>query len=302
MKKFIKISAVIVVILFTNKSFAQFFGPDGTNWYYSKIFVVPDPIIEDYIQITSSGDSTIHGISCNKLMVNTPLFCGDQQTVKYTYYSNDTVFFYEPAYDSFQILYCMNANQGDSWDIRIPDLSDEDTISVSINSIDLITINGVELKRFDVTYTTHFDNMNFSYNSFIIERIGDLNYMFNIMPEWSYTCDEAYISGLRCYNESNSGIYSTGISETCDFQSFVGISEIDQSESIIYPNPSNDIIYFAMDDSSNVLYAIFDLQGHEVLNGIYNSSINIASLNPGSYILTINENGTLKTTKLQIIR
>jgi hypothetical protein len=301
-KKLIKIS-VIITILVTNSTFAQFFGPDGTNWYYSKIFLVPNPILEDFIQISSSGDTTIQGISCNKLIVNTPLFCGDQQSVKYTYYSNDTVFFYEPTYDSFQVLYCMNANQGDSWDIRVPDLGDEDTISISINAIDLVTINGIELKRFNVTYTTHFDNISdFSYNSYIIERIGDIKYMFNLFPEWSYTCSEAIISGLRCYNEQNSGIYSTGISETCDFQSFVGISEVNQYQASIYPNPANEIIYFSTDDSQNVSYVIFDLQGHEVLQGNSTSQINITTLCPGSYIVRINENGTFKSAPLQVIR
>ncbi len=302
MKKEINIIVFSLIVL-TNFSKAQFFGPQGSSWYFSKIYVVPNPLVEDYIQVTSLGDSIIHGILCNRLEINNPLFCGDQRSVKYTYYSNDTVFFYEPVYDSFEMLYNMNASPGDTWSIRVPDMNDDDTISIHVNSTDIVTINGIQLKSFDVTYFAHFDNMtDIEYNSTIIERIGDVKYIFNIKPEWSYTCDEAIITGLRCYEDLNTPIYTTGIANSCDFQSYTGIDDVVNEQLKIYPNPSSDKIFLKNDNLDPIDFEIFDLLGNSILKGITNSEIDISKLNPGSYILLSFEKNTKKSTKIEVIK
>ena len=295
---------IVVAFLFiSTKSQAQYFGNQGATWYYSRVYVVPGPITEGYVQIVSDGDSIIHGKLCNRLHVNMPILCGDGQGTKFTYYSNDSVYFYEPAYDSFQLLYCMNVSIGDSWSIRVPDMNDEDTISVHVNSTDIVSINGEPLKRLHVSYVTQFDNMsNFSYDSEIIERIGDTRYMFNLFPEWSYTCDESYISGLRCYEDPNMPLYSTGLTSACDFQSTIGIEEKELNQQFVYPNPASGLIYLAAENDAEILFNIIDLLGNSVLTGSTKSEMNISSLKSGSYLLFTQFNGVMNLQRIQVLK
>lgn len=302
MKNLLRIIVVAFIFICT-KAQAQHFGIPGSNWYYSRIYVVPSPTIEEYINITSDGDTIIQGKLCNRLHINMPIMCGDGQSTKFTYYSNDSVYFFEPEYNSFQLLYHINANIGDSWSIRVPDMNDEDTISVHVNATDIITLNGVSLKRLQVSYVTHFDNLlDYSYDSEIIERIGDVHYMFNLFPEWSYTCDESYIPGLRCYEDPSMPLYSTGLSSACDFQSFLGIGEQEIEQQIVYPNPSSNVVYVLTDNDAEVTFEIVDLLGHSLLKGRTTTEINLSSLVTGSYLLLTQHNNFIKSQKIQVIK
>lgn len=292
-------------LLFSNISFAQYFGIEGSTWHFSKVNVaifMPGSLNESYMHIASSGDTTIHGKVCNRLVNSSPLWCSNEQGTKFTYYANDSVFYYEPAYDSFELLYDMNASQGESWYIRIPDDNDEDTISVHVNFTDTVTINGVQLKRLQVSYNTHFDNMApFSYDSEIIERIGDTHYLFNLLPEWSYTCDEAIVTGLRCYEDPNMPLYNTGIASSCTFQSYIGLDEQEFTQLLVYPNPASNTINLSIENRAEVTYEIFDLLGNLVASGQTYSEIDISTLVSGSYLLMVQDKGILRTGKLQVI-
>lgn len=92
-----------------------------------------------------------------------------------------------------------------------------DTINVSIDSISPIVINGKSLKRLHVPYYLLTEEYPYSYNSIIIEKIGDIQYMFNYYPSASVACDGNYSAGLRCYQDSELGFYSTGIADSCDY-------------------------------------------------------------------------------------
>ena len=301
MKNLLRI-IVLASFFICTKAQAQHFGIQGSNWYYSNVYFVPGPTIEGYINIASNGDTTIQGKLCNRLQFNMPIGCGDGQGTKFTYYSNDSVYFYEPAYHSFQLLYYINASIGDSWSIRVPDMNDEDTISVHVNATDIINLNGVSLKRLQVSYVTHFDNLlDYTYDSEIIERIGDTRFLFNLFPEWSYSCDESVIIGLRCYEDPSMSLYSTGLASACDFQSFLGLEEQEIDQQIVYPNPSSNVVYLSTVNDSELSYEIFDLLGHSMLNGRSTSEINISSLKSGSYILVTTVKGLIKSQKIQVM-
>ena len=97
----------------------------------------------------------------------------------------------------------------DSWVIEIKDEEqDLDTIKISVDSISIININGIDLKVLYVTYFKLNENMHEVYSSRIIEKIGDIQYMFNWFPWSSIACDVNYTNGLRCYEDQNIGFYS----------------------------------------------------------------------------------------------
>jgi hypothetical protein len=57
------------------------------------------------------------------------------------------------------------------------------------------------------------------------------------------TCDANWADGLRCYEDTYIGFYSTGIADSCTYI-FVGLNEIEQRKEAIkvYPNPAKDKI------------------------------------------------------------
>ena len=64
----------------------------------------------------------------------------------------------------------------------------------------------------------------------------------------------------------------------------------------IYPNPANNMLYFA-DDLNDLPYSVFDLNGKKVQSGIItNNSISVNKLIRNTYILKIEHNNSyLKT-------
>ncbi len=65
----------------------------------------------------------------------------------------------------------------------------------------------------------------------------------------------------------------------------------------IYPNPAKEILYIKKADNSRV--SIYDLSGKLLLQKmIFRNSINVSSLNKGTYILRINTNGEISNYKI----
>jgi hypothetical protein len=68
----------------------------------------------------------------------------------------------------------------------------------------------------------------------------------------------------------------------------------------LYPNPvSNGKVYVSTKNDSNKEIIIFDLLGKRVLQTLISSKeLNVSSLNPGVYIIKINEDNATATRKL----
>jgi hypothetical protein len=70
------------------------------------------------------------------------------------------------------------------------------------------------------------------------------------------------------------------------------IQSVSTLKSIIYPNPSSDKINFNAPQLENALYAIYDLNGKMIINGVVGKSlsIDVSSFEKGKYILVLNQN------------
>jgi adenylate kinase family enzyme len=68
----------------------------------------------------------------------------------------------------------------------------------------------------------------------------------------------------------------------------------------LYPNPvTNGKVYISTKNDSNKEIIIFDLLGKKVLQTLLSSrELNVSSLNPGVYIIKINEENATATRKL----
>lgn len=211
---------LLILFPFSFMAFLQAgdFAPVGATWYYSEgFFDGPPNAKSDYIKFESVKDTLINGKTCRKITKRHRIICNFRPDVEYLMTRNDTVFIYEEWLKDFVILYDFNAEKSDKWLVPIKSWYDGevDTLTLVVDSTDYVTYNGHELKRMFVDYY-HEDDQSIVYSAEIIERIGDVNYLFNPLFNWDIPCDGNYSQGLRCYQDEVIGLYETGIAESCD--------------------------------------------------------------------------------------
>ncbi|NBL63692.1 T9SS type A sorting domain-containing protein [Flavobacterium sp. NST-5] len=84
------------------------------------------------------------------------------------------------------------------------------------------------------------------------------------------------------------------------YQTVLSNDNFTLNEVKIYPNPVNDILNFSFDkEIRNV--SIFNVLGQEILSKSFNenqSSINVSSLSPGTYLVKLNSENDTKTVKI----
>ena len=273
-------------------SIAQEFAPIGAEWYYSEAHVYSNNI--GYLMIKSVKDTIISGKECRKLDCDE--VCWNPSGFQFIHYSNDSLYYYNPNLNSFQLISAFNSKKGDSWNILIKDYDETiDTISVSVDSTDIININEKSLRQLYVNYhLTDYNSDNvlvqdYSYSSRIIERIGDVLYLFNF-PVWTgLMCDMNYSGGLRCYEDSELGLYSTG-SVPCTYTwTDIILSDF---EFEIYPNPTSNWLEIKNNLNSKLSLSIFNLTGEILIkhNFLGDTRLNISNLRTGFYILCIEQN------------
>lgn len=281
---------------------AQEFAPIGAEWYYNERFAFSGDI--DFIKFTSEKDTVINGKTCKKITKRHKIYCFGRPDTEFLYTSNDTVFFFDTTFNEFQNLYVFNSAPNDSWTIKIKDEEQEiDTIRISVDSISTRQINGQNLKVLFVTYDKNDENFPESYSSTIIEKIGDVNYMFNWYPWSRMVCDANWTDGLRCYQDSEIGLYSTGIVESCDYiYKWTGVNIEKQKERIrVYPNPPNDYLLIETDIRTNLTAELHNLDGKILISKLFNENtkLDLAGFIKGTYILTIrNRNEIIEQKKI----
>lgn len=286
-----------ILFLFNiSAAFSQYFAPENATWHYGVDYQMPDwstNMIEGFAKIESIGDSTINNQVCSTLKFENRLFCYFQPDTICVYYSNDSVFFYDTLIQDFQLLYDFNANTGDSWEIKIAGSQDVDTLNVLVDSTDMIDVNGTQLKRQYVTYSVQYDHEQNErkYNSVIIERIGDISYLLNFEPGHNLVCDGALYVELRCYEDNVLGFYDRQISSDCEYQGYVGITELNGKQVVISPNPtSKEFRIEGLEDKSYEI-VVYDAYGKLVNAFQEKEALIVSDLQSGIYHVQIKLNG-----------
>ncbi len=300
-----KILLLLLIVLFAIPFIAQDWAPIGANWHFSEEFSFWNEYDEDYIKFESVKDTLIEGKSCRKITKRHQIVCNDRPNIEYMYSENGKVYFFDPNFNTFQMLYDFDAEQFDSWMILIDDilLRNADTLNIIVDSIDIIDINGSELKQFYVTYQFIYDYFNegnidtLLYNSRIIENIGDVFYMFNYTPAWAMTCDGNFSKGLRCYEDTILGFYETGIADSCDYRHFY-TDNIEEPPPIytllkLFPNPTTGLINIQKiyPDLTIKSLTISNLLGVSESVYYFHDQLNINLLPDGIYFIRIELTG-----------
>ncbi|MCP4309689.1 MAG: T9SS type A sorting domain-containing protein [Bacteroidetes bacterium] len=275
--------------------FCQEFAPIGAEWFYNEQFAFSGDI--DYIKFTSEKDTLILGQNCKKIIKRHKVGCYNRPSIEYLYSSNDTVYFLDEAFDKFQILYVINSKPTDSWNIQIFDEEHEiDTITITVDSISTTSINNQSLRRLYVTYNKIDEYMPESYPSTIVEKIGDIQYMFNWYPWSNVACDANYTSGLRCYQDSELGLYSTGIVDSCNYvYKWTNIKGNELYLKIdLFPNPARDFVEVSIAGVAEFAFELYDINGRLLLStkSTY-SPIDISRIGKGLFFVFIRSEGQI---------
>jgi hypothetical protein len=278
-------------------SYAQEFAPIGSEWHYTERFAFSGDV--DYLVIKSVKDTLIKERQCKQL--DCDRLCWNPSGTQYANYKNDSLFFYDSKLDSFQLISDFNAQKGDSWPILIEDWDKTiDTVRVIVDSTSSIDINGNDLRVLFVNY--HLIDYNdvslvqdYYYPSKIIELIGDTDYFFNFPNETGLMCDANRSGGLRCYEDSNIGFYTTGIADSCTYTyKWTGIESISFDKNInVFPNPTDGIIHFDNSFGLGNSAEIYNLDGKIILTKSLDSDsfLDLTDLPNGVYILILKSEG-----------
>lgn len=288
MKK-IHLLVVLLLAILPIRVIAQDFAPVGAEWHYTERFVLYWNI-ESYVKIKSVGDTIIQGKNCKILESDGSLMCMFYNERVYVYSEDSIAYFYEQEIDSFQILYDLRARKDSSWTIIFKvDLAPRmDTVLVTVDSVASVTINGKVLKKLFVNYEQLSGSFLPYFYGEIIEGIGDLHYLFNLYTAWVF-CDGNYSGGLRCYEDSVIGFYSTGIADSCTYTNDgTGLSSISAEQMIrTYPNPTSDFLFIETDLLSPIEIRLCNpLGGVEIEeNMVGRHQLDLSGLPAGLYFL-----------------
>jgi hypothetical protein len=292
-----------VVLYLTDPVTAQDFAPVGAEWYYTELHAFSGD--KTFLKITSLKDTLVNGKDCRLIQKQGNPMCSGRPDVELMYEEAGIVYFWDTTFNKFQPLFDLTKNINEYWIIEVMDeryihgldsfVFDVDTIKITVNSISFIEINGKSLKQLYVTYDMLTELHPYSYDSRIIEKIGDMTYLFNYYPWSSVACDGNYAAGLRCYEDPDLGFYSTGIADSCDYiYRYVGmISQEEPSDHFkVFPNPSDDLINVSCEKDCVYVLELTDLIGRTVISEEINRSnqTDISALKNGMYVLTVKNN------------
>lgn len=248
-KKLLKaISLIILSIAFAVNAHSQNWCPAGATWYYTD----NSADLSGYSKLTYTIDTLINSINCKKI---THYYQGASWLGPYSFYGspfytyeqNGVAYLYNNRYgnNKFDTLFSINAQIGDKWRFPLVDTSCADsTYFMKVLNTGSKTLNGFNLKWLYVkagpfplagsgSFIYGFDT--------ITERLG-LRYDDICYSSCYNSPDECAHGGLRCYSDDAFGVYSTGLTSSCDYLTGISESQIGQRLLKIYPNPAENEI------------------------------------------------------------
>ncbi|MFA5418835.1 MAG: T9SS type A sorting domain-containing protein [Bacteroidales bacterium] len=283
---------------------AQDFAPLGAEWHYTEGFFMSGD--KNFLKITSVKDTLYQGKTCRKLVKTRIIWCNMRTETEYVYSENNAVFFWQSDLTGFQKLIDYNIEAGDSWVIQMNDMesaTDIDSVLIEVDSTSYIDINNQSLKVLYVTYRGYYDDeIEVQYSSQIVEKIGDMYYLFNFFPELGLACDGNYSEGLRCYEDEELGLYSTGIADSCTYIYHWTVIEGESKESIfsVYPNPTRDIVEINTNSQESMVLEIRDLTGRLISKYDFRSTteIDLSGLPDGIYLMKAIDGHSMEIKKI----
>lgn len=290
-------TAIFTLILFVSTScLAQNWGENNAVWHYEQINIQP-PFNEDFIKFSTIGDTIILG-EPTKIILEERITLNDTIANKIFMKSDSNrVYLFDSTSNSFKLVYNFNAMQGDIIEMFTRDIYSDSTLTLIVDSLSTININGtilgVQYVR-SLYYGEYYDM-----SGIIIENIGWTGFMFPL----STLADPPYGGALRCFQDDVIGLYKPSAFDDCDYLE-TGIESLNNTNNFsIYPNPANEVLSISIAkelDLTNATVSLVDFSGRVILNQSINSAesrININHLPNGVYVLKLHLEDEISTFK-----
>jgi len=298
------LTTTLILLLFSICLIGQEFAPIGAVWHYDKRYNTNGNI--DYITLTVEKDTVINGETCREIVKSDQLGCRPRPDVEFLFSRNDTVFIFDSVFNEFQILINFNAEKGNFWETKVTNgYGEVDTATITVDSTSTTNINGLDLKVLFVNYYRIDEGGNPEVLvTKITEKLG-AEYLFRLHDYSTEICAGSSTQGLRCYEDSEIGFYSTGLAESCDYTYLpTNVESIDLNSILtLYPNPTREQVLIAMDLKKELKYEIHDLTGQLLHSKYFKSTtqIDLTKFQNGVYLITFKLNdkslGTRKIIK-----
>lgn len=276
-----------------HQAFSQLeWAPIGAKWYFNR----PSSTTNDFVVFESKKDSIINGK--NVRVIDVKLNGSSPISKEYIYQNKDSIFYYNPSYRRFFLLYNFSAKIGDTITVHTSIFkptksffSYRDSIGdfrYKVIAIDSILISSQWIKRQKVTLLKN-GMWGFSKpdgkDYYILNKFGSLAYFFGIQSGFS---PEEKLSICRCYSESGFDFKNPLWNYDC-----ADITAIDNDifvdNGIIYPNPFDNQLNIRTNEPIESV-EIFDICGPE-LQVIYPNNelvvINTSLFKKGCYLFRV---------------
>lgn len=308
------ISFIILTIAFAVNAHSQTWCPAGATWYYTD----NSADVSGYSKLTYTIDTLINSINCKKI---THYYQGDSWQGPYsgyglpfyTYQQNGVAYLYnnKEGNNKFDTLFNINAQIGDKWRFPLVDtICADSTYFMKVLNTGTKTLNGFNLKWLyiktgPIPYPGSGD---FLYGlDTITERLGyrydDICYGLIC----NNSADECAHGGLRCYSDDAFGVYSTGLTSSCDYLTGISESQMGQGVLKIYPNPAQSqiTIEFELSKTKNITIEIKNsfgqtfntIDSRAFSNGKNKIEIDVSEFSKGLYFIQLQSESKIMSTK-----
>ena len=259
----------------------------GSEWFYE---ILNDDGSITYQHLQCSNDTVIENKRPKIIIRSNTLYdekMGTVVTHEYVYEENGIVYWWNKTLNEFTVLYNLNAEAGDEWQIKVG----TETITVHVDAVDDYDYEGRTYKMLQVS------DENDVFSGTIVCGIGHLTSFF---PERLMSKSGNYrVEGMRCYWKDGELVFKYG-DKDCDeiyIELHNGIEESDNQTFSVYPNPAKGFITIETEEE-NAVYEIVNIMGQTVFSGSLNGAkqVNVSGLSDGMYFIKVGQ----KTVKFVV--
>ena len=263
---------------------------DNSEWYYE---ILNNDGSITYQHLECVGDTTINNERPKVIVRSNTQYDRDSiittVTHEYVYDKNGKLYWWNKDLEEFTVLYDLNAEVGDEWEIKVG----SESLTMHVDAVENYEYEG---KIYRILSVSDEGDL-FSGN--IVCGIGHLTSFF---PERLMNRDKGYrVEGLRCYWVEDELVFKYG-DDDCDAiyaELHNGIEEDGPSTGsgtlMVYPNPANNILFVQTLHATSLpaeTYRITNLMGQTLLQGQITAEtqqINIENLPAGLYFISVDD-------------
>lgn len=198
-----------------------------------------------------------------------------------------------------------------TYTIRFENTGTDSAVNIRVNDLLDTSLDGTSIKMLRSSHPYVLDRvenaLSWRFNGIDLppsvegdETTGHGYIVFQVKPKTGFALGDIIPNTANIYFDFNPAI----VTNTCttEFVTFLGINVFDANTFEYYPNPTSDIITFAMKNNTSFdTIEVMDILGKTLISKkvhYNNAEIDLSSFEKGIYLAKVKANGQLKTVKI----